>query len=173
MATRRVVTGHTPEGVAVVAADEQVESMSLGPAGVSFETVWARDDPAHFPDDGSMPAVSGAFPPPGGVAFGITVIPPGTDHELNEYVRANLVDLADPDEPGMHRTATLDIEYIIEGTLTLELDDGCEVELGPGDVVVQNGTRHRWHNRGDTPVKFIAVTVGAHHDLKGGRPVRA
>ena len=71
----------------------------------------------------------------------------------------------------MHRTATLDFEYIIEGTLTLELDDGVEVELGPGDVVVQNGTRHRWSNRSDAPVKFIAITVGATHDITGGRPV--
>ena len=133
--------------------------------------VWARDDAAHFPDDGSMPAVSGAFPPPGGCAFGISVMPPGADRESHEYLRDNLPDVADPDEAGMHRTATLDFEYIIEGTLTLELDDGVEVELGPGDVVVQNGTRHRWSNRSDAPVKFIAITVGATHDITGGRPV--
>ena len=171
MATRRVVTGHTPEGVAVVASDGPVDAMVLGPAGVTFEIVWARDDPAQFPDDGSRPEVAGAFPPPGGCNFGISEIPPGADGEMNEYIRDNVPDLADPDEPGMHRTATLDFEYIIEGTLTLELDDGVEVELGPGDVVVQNGTRHRWSNRGDTTVKFIAVTIGAHHTVQGGRPV--
>jgi mannose-6-phosphate isomerase-like protein (cupin superfamily) len=171
MATRRVVTGHTADGTAVVASDGPVDAMALGPGGVAFEVVWARDDAAHFPDDGSMPAVTAAFPPPGGCAFGITVIPPGADGELHDYIRDNLPDLADPDEAGMHRTATLDFEYIIEGTLTLELDDGVEVELGPGDVVVQNGTRHRWSNRGDTPVKFIAITVGATHDISGGRPV--
>ena len=170
MATRRVVTGHTPEGHAVIASDGPVDAMSLGP-GVTYETVWARDDVAHFPDDGSMPAVSGAFPPPGGCAFGISVMPPGADRESHDYLRDNLPDVADPDEAGMHRTATIDFEYIIEGTLTLELDDGVEVDLGPGDVVVQNGTRHRWSNRGNTPVKFIAITVGATHDMSGGRPV--
>ena len=171
MATRRVVTGHTPDGRAVVASDEQVEVMSLGPAGATYEAVWARDDPAHFPDDGGAPSVSGGFPPPGGVAFGITLVPPGANRELDDSILANRPEEADPDDPGMHRTATLDFEYVVEGTLTLELDDGCTVELGPGDVVVQNGTRHRWSNRGDTPVKFIAVTVGAHHDIKGGKPV--
>ena len=35
-------------------------------------------------------------------------------------------------------------------TVCLELDNGAEVTLEPGDVVVQNGTRHRWHNRGNT-----------------------
>ena len=171
MATRRVVTGHTPEGHAVVANDGPIDGMTLGPGGATFEVVWARDDTAHFPDDGSMPEVSGAFPPPGGCAFGITVMPPGSDGEMQTYIRDNLPDLADPDEAGMHRTAPLDFEYIVEGTLTLELDDGTEVELGPGDVVVQNGTRHRWSNRGDTPVKFLAFNVGATHDITGGRPV--
>jgi mannose-6-phosphate isomerase-like protein (cupin superfamily) len=170
MATRRVVTGHTPDGHATVASDGVVDAMVLGP-GVTYETVWARDDVAHFPDDGSMPAVSGAFPPPGGCAFGISVMPPGGDRESHNYLRDNLPDVADPDDAGMHRTATVDFEYIIEGTLTLELDDGVEVELGPGDVVVQNGTRHRWSNRGDTPVKFMAITIGATHSMEGGRPV--
>ena len=101
----------------------------------------------------------------------LTKIPPGKDHELQDYIRDNLVEYADPDDAGMHRTATLDFEYVVEGTLTLELDDGREVELHPGDVVVQNGTRHRWRNRGDIPVKFIAFNVGAHHTLEGGRPV--
>jgi mannose-6-phosphate isomerase-like protein (cupin superfamily) len=171
MATRRVVTGHTPEGRAVVASDGPIDGMALGTGGVTYDVVWARDDPAHFPDDGSMPEVAIAFPPPGGCVFGITVIPPGTDSGMQHYIRDNHPEFADPDEPGMHRSPSLDFEYIVEGTLTLELDDGVEVELGPGDVVVQNGTRHRWSNRGDTPVKYLAFTVGATHDMTGGRPV--
>jgi quercetin dioxygenase-like cupin family protein len=71
----------------------------------------------------------------------------------------------------MHRTPTTDYEVVLEGTIGLELDDGTEVVLGPGDVVVQNGTRHRWHNRGDTIARMFAVTVGAHHRIEGGRPV--
>ena len=47
---------------------------------------------------------------------------------------------------GMHRTATLDYDIVLEGTIGLELDNGAEVTLHPGDIVVQNGTRHRWHN---------------------------
>jgi mannose-6-phosphate isomerase-like protein (cupin superfamily) len=172
MATRRVVTGHTPEGVAIVASDGPVEAMSLGPAGAEYEFVWARDDVAHFPDDGSQPPVSGMFPPPGGCALGISTMPPGANRESHEYLRDNLPGFADPDDAGMHRTATIDFEYIIEGTVTLELDDGVTVDLGPGDVVVQNGTRHRWSNNGDVPVKFIAVTIGAEHAIEGGKPVR-
>jgi hypothetical protein len=36
-----------------------------------------------------------------------------------------------------------------------------EVELGPGDIVVQNGTNHRWVNRSDDEVTMAVVLVGA------------
>ncbi len=71
----------------------------------------------------------------------------------------------------MHRTATLDYAVVLDGTVGLELDDGVEVTLRPGDIVVQNGTRHRLHNRGDSIARVVAVTVGAYNDIEGGRPV--
>ncbi|WP_223190212.1 cupin domain-containing protein [Nonomuraea terrae] len=67
----------------------------------------------------------------------------------------------EPDDPGMHRTDTVDMELVIPGELTLELDDGAEKTLYPGDVIVRNGTRHRWHNRGTEPVVMACVVVGA------------
>jgi mannose-6-phosphate isomerase-like protein (cupin superfamily) len=42
-----------------------------------------------------------------------------------------------------HTTATIDVDVILSGRMALELPDG-RVELGPGDVVVQRGTNHRW-----------------------------
>ena len=71
----------------------------------------------------------------------------------------------------MHRTATLDYDVVLEGTIGLELDNGIEVMLHAGDIVVQNGTRHRWHNRGTTIARYLAVTVGAHNTMEGGGPV--
>ena len=47
---------------------------------------------------------------------------------------------------------------VLEGEISLELDTG-EVLLGPGDCVVQRGTRHAWRNRTGTPVKMVAVMV--------------
>ena len=47
----------------------------------------------------------------------------------------------------MHTTQTVDLDLVLEGEIWLELDDGEEVLLGPGDCVIQNGTRHAWHNR--------------------------
>ena len=71
--------------------------------------------------------------------------------------------LADPDRPGMHATPTLDFDIVLSGTVGLELDQG-EVTLRPGDVVVQNGTLHRWHNRGSVPAMIAVVAVGAQHE---------
>jgi len=170
MAVRRVVTGHTPEGTAVVISDGEVPSMLIGDRGSATTVLWGREDPARFPDDGSQPIMSAAFPPPGGcVAAVMELAPEGGD--FHEFVRDGLAPWADPDEPGMHRTATLDYDVVLAGTVGLELDDGAEVTLGPGDVVVQNGTRHRWHNRGDSIARILAVTVGAYHEIEGGRPV--
>jgi mannose-6-phosphate isomerase-like protein (cupin superfamily) len=170
MAIRRVVTGHTGTGKAVFVSDGQVERIPIGEHGSATTLLWGRDDPARFPDDGRQPTVTSAFPPPGGSSFAVMELAAEGD-EFHEFVRAALVPWADPDDPGMHRTATIDYDVVLEGTIGLELDDGTEVVLGPGDAVVQNGTRHRWHNRGRTIARLLAVTVGAYNDLEGGRPM--
>ena len=69
--------------------------------------------------------------------------------ETNEY-----------DQPGMHTTDTVDMEIVISGEIVLELDDGVETTLRPGDVNIQNGTRHRWHNRGSEPAVLAVAMVG-------------
>lgn len=172
MAVRRVVTGHTSAGVAVFVSDDDVDLIPVGDRGSATTLLWGRDDVARFPDDGSQPNVSAFFPPPGGSGVAVLELAPEGD-EFHEFVRTALEPWADPDEPGMHRTATIDYNIVIDGTVGLELDDGAEVVLGPGDLVVQNGTRHRWHNRGPTIARVLAVTVGAHHELEGGRPAPA
>ncbi|WP_245289306.1 MULTISPECIES: cupin domain-containing protein [Bradyrhizobium] len=67
----------------------------------------------------------------------------------------------EPDSPGMHTTDSVDYGILIEGEISLELDDGKTVALKPGDVVVQNGTRHAWRNPGAKPATLIFVLIGA------------
>jgi mannose-6-phosphate isomerase-like protein (cupin superfamily) len=69
----------------------------------------------------------------------------------------------DVTDPGMHTTDTIDFEVVLEGTVVLELDGGAEVTLRPGDTVVQNGTRHRWRNPGDTTARLAVFMCGASH----------
>jgi mannose-6-phosphate isomerase-like protein (cupin superfamily) len=67
----------------------------------------------------------------------------------------------DPNDPGNHRTDTIDFDVILEGTVELELPGHGSKILGAGDVVVQRGTWHKWSNRGDGPARWIAVMIGA------------
>jgi mannose-6-phosphate isomerase-like protein (cupin superfamily) len=72
-----------------------------------------------------------------------------------------LTEHMEPDAPGMHTTETIDFEYVISGRVVLELDDGATATLGPGDTVVQNGTRHAWRNPFDEPCRMVVVIIGA------------
>ena len=79
-------------------------------------------------------------------------------------LEAALPDMArwmEADHPGMHTTDTVDIDIVLSGEVWLEVDDGTEVRLQEGDVVIQNGTRHAWHNRTDEPVRMFAALIGA------------
>ena len=167
MGTRRVVTGHTPDGTAVIVSDEQVASYPIGALGSAVTSLWGRDDPPHFPDDGARPSISTAFPPVGGSRLAIMELAPRGD-DFDEFVRDELATWADPKNPGMHRSPSIDYDIVLAGTVGLELDDGTEVALSPGDVVVQNGTRHRWHNRGDGIARIVSITIGGLHEMDGG-----
>jgi mannose-6-phosphate isomerase-like protein (cupin superfamily) len=112
------------------------------------------------------------FPPVGGFRFAMLSIPPlsATPPAVDPEAAANefkeklpgFLALVDPNNPGMHRTDTIDFEYVISGEVWLELDDGVEVHLRPGDTVVQNGTRHAWRNKGTEPCRMVVILVGAH-----------
>jgi len=167
MIGRRVVTGHTPDGQAVIARADMVSPISLGASGSELYVLWGRDDTASFPDEGAQPPITDAFPPIGGCRTSIISIAPGGTEEFNVMVSTALAKYAEPDEPGMHRTASLDFDIVLSGQVVLELDDGVEVVLTAGDVVVQNGTRHRWHNRGGEPAVYASVVLGARNALVG------
>jgi mannose-6-phosphate isomerase-like protein (cupin superfamily) len=51
---------------------------------------------------------------------------------------------------------------VLSGEVVCELDDGAEVTLRAGDTFVQNGTRHRWINRGSVPAVLFVALIGAH-----------
>jgi mannose-6-phosphate isomerase-like protein (cupin superfamily) len=176
MRVRRVVTGHTPDGKAVFASDEEVEPVTLAALpGYEFHKLWGGDEPPSFPDSGAQADYKQYFPPVGGFRFGSFTVPPESsvvvpadlDPEAAlAAMQAALPGMADhmePDAPGMHTTATVDYEWVVSGRIVLELDDGASVELSAGDTVVQNGTRHAWRNPFDEPCTLVVVLLGAHH----------
>jgi len=177
MRVRRVVTGHNPDGKAVFASDEEVEPVTVPyMPGYEFFRLWGGDEPSKYPDAGEQPPHVQYFPPVGGFRFGLFTLPPESSVVLPDdldpagaeaAIEAALPGMAghlEPDAPGMHTTATVDYEFIVSGRIILELDDGAQVTLGPGDTVVQNGTRHAWRNPFDEPCTFVVTLIGAHHD---------
>lgn len=180
MDVRRVVTGHDADGKAVFVSDQAVAPIvpQLLP-GNEFHRLWGGDEAPRFPDDGSRPAAPSYFPPVGGYRFGLFTIPPdggaGAPPDLDVHAalaefEEKLPGLAghmEVENPGMHTTATIDFEVVLSGSVTLELDDGATVSLGPGDTVVQNGTRHRWSNAGTESAVLAVFICGAHHDAVG------
>jgi len=62
-----------------------------------------------------------------------------------------------------HVTATVDVDVIVSGRVRLDLP-GASTELGPGDVVVQRGTNHRWVALGDEPLRMATVMIAASND---------
>jgi len=62
--------------------------------------------------------------------------------------------------PGMHAADTLDYLIITEGKLSLYLEEG-EVEVAPGDIVVNRGNMHAWQNKGPGVARMVVVNVDA------------
>ena len=69
----------------------------------------------------------------------------------------------------MHVTDTIDYMFVVSGRGVLELESG-EVEVGPGDYVVDRGVMHSWRIDGPEPLTLASVTVPA-HPVGGGRTV--
>jgi Cupin domain len=173
MSIRRVVTGVDAEGVSVFVSDERVEAVAPPfMPGLEFHRLWGQDDPPAAPQDGTAPPSHAFFPPAGGYRVGTFTVPPASTPLAEGLdIRAALAELEaalpglydhnEPDNPGMHTTVTIDFEYVLSGRVVLELDDGASIELGPGDTVVQNGTRHAWRNPFDETATLFVVLIGA------------
>jgi naringenin degradation protein FdeH len=63
----------------------------------------------------------------------------------------------------VHRTESIDYGIVLEGEITLVLDDS-EVTLRAGDIVVQRGTDHAWANRSDAVTKVAFILVDGRFD---------
>jgi naringenin degradation protein FdeH len=151
---RRVVTGHTPDGVSVVLSDGPVPvSRELPEDGVSFHEIWNTE--------GAPTVVRATEPEP--TERDLTVPPParGTKIRINEFLPGHL-DARGLQSP-VHRTASVDYGIVLSGEITLVLDDS-EVTLRSGDVVVQRGTDHAWANRGTEPARVAFVLVDGELD---------
>lgn len=169
---RRVVTGHDAEGKAVVISDAGAFNILQRPnrPGVTLTNLWQTTaSPAEF--DGPEETVDGPFvlhPPQNGTVFRIVEFEPEDPEVLARLdgkaafaemgAAHNIVENAR--HPFMHRTDSVDYAIILQGEITMLLDDSA-VRLKAGDVVVQRGTNHAWSNRGTETCQIAFVLVDA------------
>jgi naringenin degradation protein FdeH len=164
---RRVVVGAGHDGSAEVISDGAPASLVDVPGGLGRADLWSVSGSGV----GSEPP-AGPFefdPDPGGGSWRILRIPP-PDRSLpreEQFLHWDGHPLFCHERRGMHVTDSIDLEVILDGAMELEVDDGC-VQLAPGDLVVQRGTRHRWRVLGDRPCTYSAVML-----RPGNPPARA
>jgi mannose-6-phosphate isomerase-like protein (cupin superfamily) len=179
MNVRRVVTGHDAHGNAVIVDDAVVEATTVTLSPTVYHELWRADSNPTLPDAGANGPKTTFFPPVGGYRFFLLTFPPGDGsadfegvdieaglRELQEKL-PGVLETNELDQPGMHTTDTVDMEIVISGEIVLELDEGVETTLRAGDVNIQNGTRHRWHNRGSEPAVLAVAMVGASRTRRG------
>ncbi|KIW11198.1 hypothetical protein PV08_10498 [Exophiala spinifera] len=154
--TRRVVTGHSPEGKAIFEADEILLSLNLltgKPISGSIAGIANIYKTENWPAALNVPFVDYYNKPLGltdesGVICRVIHFPPVKDPAEDKL---NI----------LHRTQSLDFGVVLQGEIQLELDDGEKRSLKRGDVVVQRGTIHDWKNVSDQYCVMLFVLVPA------------
>jgi hypothetical protein len=172
-AHRRVVTENV-NGKSVIQSDEFMQAYEFRSVPAYEHTlIWVNPTTPDLSEEQKFESYpDSVVPGPGGTSLHIVSFPPNSvfsDPSFDgEAARKESLDrlrgLADhfeKDDPGMHKTNTVDYSVVFDGEIWLELDDGVTVHLKRGDVVVQNGTRHAWRNKGQKSVTMLFFLNGA------------
>lgn len=180
---RRVVTGHDEHGKAVVLEDglaPAVRTNPLRPGHISVDLWKTAAAPVIIRRSEADPTAGPKqiHPPPHGTVFRISEIAPETEAIRNmppEQSRAVFAAMGNESastagrkvgrHPFMHRTESVDYAVVLQGEITLLLDDQ-DVLLKAGDVVIQRGTNHAWSNRSDKPALMLYVLIDGEFDAE-------
>jgi uncharacterized cupin superfamily protein len=141
---RRIVTAHDALGKSVVGSDGAIESTpgKIDRAISAADIWWTPSVSADVVVRDARSEPSPGMPSQGGTLLKVLEISPGT-------------------KPVMHKTETLDYVIVIEGEVDMLLDDGAEVHMKAGDIMIQRSTLHGWANRSDRPCRIAFVLLDA------------
>jgi uncharacterized cupin superfamily protein len=178
---RRIVTGHDAQGRAVILEDCPPPRVSRvgGELGPMFYEVWnTREMPARIDRASGEPQESGIqlAPPKNGTRIRVLDIPPEDDRLKSlspEEARAHFAEIGAGDASShtsagsrhafMHRTETIDYGIVLEGEVTLIMDEG-ETVVRAGDIVIQRGTNHGWSNRSGKNCRIAFILIDGKFD---------
>jgi mannose-6-phosphate isomerase-like protein (cupin superfamily) len=174
----RVVTGHDADGKAIVVLNGALANIVELQAipGMVFHEVWETPDTPAPVDNGNDPTTGPMMhgPPKNGTRIRFVDLPPDTNYLADAETRmkvlfeevnnvAGLTTRSDSPHPMMHRTEAIDYGIVIEGEITLVLDDS-EVQLKPGSVVIQRGTNHAWANRSGKSCRMLFIQIDGRYE---------
>ncbi|MBN9739215.1 MULTISPECIES: cupin domain-containing protein [unclassified Pseudonocardia] len=180
---RRAIAGYTSTGKSTFVDSGIVPPVTadLYP-GATYWLVWGTEDGEMTVGANDEPVQKPFFPGPGGSRLIAVRFAPNkaagqgagaggeTSPEALEAMRADAEEkfpglfekhAADPADAAFHTTDTIDYGFVVEGQISLVLDDGDEQVLPAGSFVMQRGTRHAWINRSDEPALVVYVLLGA------------
>ncbi|WP_349974980.1 cupin domain-containing protein [Pseudomonas sp. WHRI 8519] len=170
---KRVVTGHSSDGSAVVASSGAAPgSFALKSVpGTVFHEIWSSDATPALLDNGADPTLKALALSPvthGSVIRVVDIPPDSVQNQVSaEDAAAAFAEIGqshagtgstDSKHKLMHRTETLDYGIVTEGEVWLVLDDE-EIHLHRGDVVVQRGTNHAWSNRTSEMARMVFILL--------------
>lgn len=159
---RRIVTGHDDANEPIIVSDGPPERTLERPAygdrkqykGMKFHEIWhTLSVPAPLDRRSGEPEEPQRMqkPPKGGT-------------------RVRVVDYPNRDKPTvLHRRATLDYIFVVEGQMYLLIGDGKETLVQAGDVMVNRGANYSFWNRFPETCRIVVVAVDGEYagDLEG------
>jgi hypothetical protein len=173
MEFKRDVTGRNWDGRARFLdhfVEPHIETFTHVP-GLVVSALWATTNELMIQGTVTdpVPSMTSLTPAAGETRLVKVVFPPDSVLEtISDWAAAGaeyaaklpvLSETFESDHPGMHTTRAIDY-VLLAGELWLELDDHEVRRLAPGDVVVENGTRHAWRNRGTEHATILSVMTG-------------
>jgi mannose-6-phosphate isomerase-like protein (cupin superfamily) len=168
---RRVVTATDDNGKSYFLSDGVAENYKemAGMDGLFLTDLWETAGP-RADNRGTQDAAARPVhlePPDGGTILRIVEFPPDKNwrgkrdvSEAFTSIAAGHAPVAGHGDPMMHITGTVDYILVLQGEIVAVMDKG-ETLLKAGDVLIQRGTNHSWHNRSDQPCVIAAVLVSA------------
>ncbi len=144
---RRIVTGHDALNRAVIASDGVPPlAQTLPRNGPTIYEIWrTTESPARI---------------------GRAIVEPHEERlSLAPPVHGTRIRVLDvlpegPDAQPMHRSESIDYGIVLQGEMTLILDEG-ETLVRAGDIVVQRGTNHAWANRSGRLCRIAFILIDA------------
>lgn len=169
---RRVVTGHDRDRRSIIASDGAPTVIPFKAVpGTIFHELWNTNGMPVPIDNGADPTHRPLQlqPTSNGSIIRIVDIPP--DSVQNKVSSADVAagfaamgaghavaDQVDARHRLMHRTQSIDYGIVLAGEIWLLVDNG-EVQLGPGDIVIQRGTNHAWSNRTEEMARIAFILL--------------